>query len=788
MDLESLEDIPISIVTRGRHALCLKCRNSKGAYEKHLSFSSESQFISWRSSLETTIQSRSHDLDFFSPPPVDIALPLPPQCVTTIDLAIQCHDWEPFDGLDFKLTKSSNLVSSGSVENFAEPSHSIIYDDSSTHRLHSSLNTSSRGSFSDSPIEHVHFFEDYPAISPLMNALLSVDEFTAPMSSKNVPATVAVNLLRLNARAVAAASVETKFETDTLVSSLKQSIYHLQTSKDELIQELESLKDFSKQSISSQQALLEEKDAKISILNSQLRHIYSACGLETDDFTKSIEFIAALQEKLSLQSAATLQIYRSCGIDADDPAKLIEFIAALQEKFTLQSTATFMLQSEIEFTRQSTIRAAALHASVVQTKNSEIENLACALESKNSEIKKLLACLQAHAEKAKNYELANGKIREDSIRHQSESDARISMFQHNVEMKIQGISSERDALIIENGKMANDIQAKRSEVDNLQSSLLTQSENIQSKNSEIQDLVYQVRHQTDTIKDLELFIARISEEAGRTQKEAEMRMVMYQHSAEMRIQVLSSERDMLQSSIQSDAETLKRFRDKYVAALADNSLLLETIRILNNSIAQMQVQLCELESKIESKDLELSSCKSCFHELIRETDSNRQLLHSAIDLHTHFVSSRGLDSEQVEALLRQPSPVLQRGPRENSNLVFHQTDKQRAKILTGNESLDLQFLVSTTGKGQTNRSPNASGGSAPPLSPMMASANILQNMHVHTSPSSLEPVIDTISPDQDQKYAALASDAGQHSRGWRLPLPLPGDDPHMIGELKDVNC
>lgn len=634
-DLESLEDIPISIATRGRHALCLKCHNSKGAYEKHFSFSSESQFLTWRSSLSAAIQSSSHasaDFDYFAPPPVEIALPPPPQQPDGIDSARQYEGLESSN--DLNMTKFSFAASSARVENVGELIENSLHDSSSTMQpqlLHSNLKVSSRDSFSHPSLEHVDSFDDYPTILPLMNALLSADGFAAPLSTRNVPATVAANLLRLNARAVAAASVETKFETDTLVSSLKQSIHHLQTSKDELFQELESLKELSRQSkssqqaefesfkelsrqsISSQQALLEEKDEKISIQNSQLRQIFRVCGLETED-----------------------------------PAKIIEFISALQEKFSLQSTATFMLQSEIEFTRQSGTRAAALHASIVETKDSEIGNLACALENKNSEIENLTACLQALAEKVKIYELANSRIREDTLRHQTESDARVSMFQHNIEMKIRGLSSERDALILENASLVQDFQAKCSEVDNLLSSLQRQSDVIQSKNSEAENLMCHLHEKADTIKDLELSIARIGEEARRTQKEAEMRMVMYQHNAEMKIQVLSSERDMLQSNIHSDAETLKRFRDKYVAALADNSLLLETIRILNNSIAQMQVQICELESKLDSKDLEISSGKSSLQELIRETDVNRQLLHSAMDLHNQSVFSRSVDVKQVD--------------------------------------------------------------------------------------------------------------------------------------------
>ena len=88
-ELQSLEDIPISIGTRGRHALCLKCRNEQGIYEKHLSFSSESQFGSWKSLLAaalTNLQSKviaesSEDephFDYFAAPPINVALPPPP--------------------------------------------------------------------------------------------------------------------------------------------------------------------------------------------------------------------------------------------------------------------------------------------------------------------------------------------------------------------------------------------------------------------------------------------------------------------------------------------------------------------------------------------------------------------------------------------------------------------------------------------------------------------------------------------------------------------------------------
>ncbi len=440
-DLEGLEDIPISIATRGRHALCLKCQNGKGSYEKLISFSSESQFASWRSALATGIQSHSHpsvDFDYFAPPPVDIALPSPPLRPSVIDPANPYDELEPSN--DVSVTKCSDAETIVSVAKFGEYTENAASEyPHEPQKLHSNLNASCRGSFSFVPIEHVNSCDDYPTILPLMTALLSADEFTAPLSSRSIPATFAANLLRLNARAVAAASVETKFETDTLVSSLKQSIHHLQASKDELFQELESsrqstqlqqvelenLKEICRQSASSQQSLLEEKGEKISILNSQLKSIFRVCGLETDD-----------------------------------PAKVIEFITSLQEKFSLQSTATFMLQSEIEFTRQSGARAAALHAAIVETKDSEIENLACALENKRSEIENLMACLQGQAEKVKNYELANNRIREDTIRHQTESDARFAMFQDSIEMKIRGLSSERDALITENGKLVHNFQAK----------------------------------------------------------------------------------------------------------------------------------------------------------------------------------------------------------------------------------------------------------------------------------------------------------------------------------------
>jgi hypothetical protein len=96
---------------------------------------------------------------------------------------------------------------------------------------------------------------------------------------------------------------------------------------------------------------------------------------------------------------------------------------------------------------------------------------------------------------------------------------------------------------------------------------------------------------------------------------------------------------VLQTSAAKDAEALNRFRNKYVAALADNSLLLETIKILNHSAAQMQCQISELESKLGAKDLEISSGKACLQELIRETDSNRQLLHCAIDRHSRSIAS-----------------------------------------------------------------------------------------------------------------------------------------------------
>lgn len=626
-DLESLEDIPISIATRGRHALCLKCHNIDGAYEKHFSFSSESQFASWRSSLAAAIESRSHataDFDYFAPPPVDIALPPPPQHHFISDGFDQSDDISPVDDSTGNVSKFSCVASCVSVENLDESTQNPLYQSSSpnqTQHHHSRSNTNSSG-----PLEHVDSLDDYPTIMPLMNALLSADELNVPSSSRSNPATVAVNLLRLNARAVEAASVETKFETDTLVSSLKQSINHLQISKDELLQEFESLKEVSRQSAYSQQELLEKKDEEMSILSSKLRQIHRACGLETNDATK-----------------------------------VIEFIASLQEKFLLQSAATYMLQSEIEFMRQSGTRAASVHASIVETKDSEISNLACALQTKISENVNLMACLESQVEKTNNYELANSRLKEDTIRLQTEADARVSAYQHSTETKIQNLCSERDALEIANGNLvydlqtieiANgnliyDLQTKCSEVDNLLSSLQIQSDNLHSKNSEIESLVSQMHQHAEAVKNFELSIAHISEEAVRNQKEAEMRMFVYQHNSETKIQVLSSERDSLQSNALSDAETLKRFRDKYVAALADNSLLLETIRILNNSVAQLKVQICELESKLDAKDLEISSGKSCLQELIRETDSNRQLLHSAIDRHSHSISSRSLDVDQV---------------------------------------------------------------------------------------------------------------------------------------------
>jgi hypothetical protein len=639
-DFESLEEIPTSIATRGRHALCLKCQNDDGKYEKHFSFSSESQFLSWQGTLIAAMtEYRSKvigDFDCFAAPPVHVALPPSPTHYHLSGHATEgFFETKQLNGTRVStLDQSQTLPHSSSVKSiiviqsyvraaFQRRKNMILNSfpiSNGAQIIHLSHSTSCSSNFaSHSQHEHLDSVDDYPTIQPLMNVLLSVDGLTALNSSRNHPASIAVNLLRLNAKAAAAASVESKFETDTLVTSLKQSIQHLQTSKDELYQEFDNFKEVSRQSLSTMQALLTKKDEDNGALTTNLR-----------------------------------QISRACGLESGDAAKIIEVITNIQEKFMLQSTSTFILQSEIELMRQNGIRSANLHASAIETKDSEIGNLNHALEAKDSEIENLVACLQTHTEKIADFERANTLLREDSIRHQAEADKRLSMYQHNAELQIRALSSERDTINATNGNLVHDLLSKKSEVDNLLSCSQMQSDNLQQKNLEIDHLMSQLHQHADAANEFQLSIASISNEAVRYQKEAELRMTSYQQNTELKVGALVSARDFLQSASLADAETIKRFRDKYVAALADNSLLLETIKVLNVSVGQMQGQIFELESKLSSKDLEISSGKACLQELIRETNTNRELLHSAIDRHSQSITSRSVDIyEQVCAFFQQ---------------------------------------------------------------------------------------------------------------------------------------
>jgi hypothetical protein len=664
-DLQSLEEIPISIVTRGRHALCLKYQNSQGSLcETHLSFSSKTQYTSWQSSVETAIsECRTNsvvDFDYFALPPVHVALPPPPP-----------HHPLRSDGMNRvdvpDLSNSSNFLSfsndafSSSLE---VSDRSRMVHNSSPIKSISTIQAYLRSTLQRSKVtvyplnqisspDHVHLFhsnpskassvnqfapsdslDDYPTIMPLMNVLLSVQDRGSTLSTKNHPASVAVNLLRLNDKAAVAASIESKFETDTLVSSLKQSIHHLQTSKDDLCQEFENFKDVSKQSSHSFQILLDRKDDEISTLNTKL-----------------------------------LQISRACGQEVDGAAQIIETISSLQEKVMLQSTSAFILQSELEFIRQNGTRATNLHASLIKTKDSEIENLTHALQTKDSEIEHLVACLQTESVKVQEYELANTHIRDDAIRHQLEADMHLSMHQHTTELKICGLLSERDTLSFANVKLNQDLQTKNFEYDQLHSSFRIQSDDLHKKNLEAEKLVLQLRKQADAAKDFELSIAHFSEEAARCHKEAESRLSAYKHNTDLKIQALSHSKDELQSAAATDAEVLSRFRDKYVAALADNSLLLETIRVLNNSVAQLQGQMSDLEKKLGAKDLEISSGKSCLQELIFETDSNRQLLHSAIDRHSQFIASR--NSDIYDQVFSRKSQIRKLQQHQNYHVAGH---------------------------------------------------------------------------------------------------------------------
>lgn len=121
-------------------------------------------------------------------------------------------------------------------------------------------------------------------------------------------------------------------------------------------------------------------------------------------------------------------------------------------------------------------------------------------------------------------------------------------------------------------------------------------------------------------------------------------------------------------------------------------------------------------------------------------------------------------------------------------MVSHQADNPESIFSTGDDALEVHSLPSPTGTRQPQRSPYTSSSSPAPLSPMMSSTHFLQNLHVHISPSSLEPDNYAISMERHQNHAISTSDLGQQSRVLRLPLPLPGDEPHMNGGLKDLDC
>ena len=796
-DFESLEEIPISIATRGRHALCLKCQNANGKYEKHFSFSSESQFSSWQGTLMAAMaEYRSlviGDFDCFAAPPVHVALPpSPPHNYLSGHTTEGFFETRQLNGTRVStLDQSQKLPHSSSVKSiiviqsyvraaFQRRKNFILNSfpgSNGAQIIHLSHSTSCSSNFaSHSQHEHLDSVDDYPTIQPLMNVLLSVDGLTAPNSSRNHPASIAVNLLRLNAKAAAAASVESKFETDTLVTSLKQSIQHLQTSKDELHQEFENFKEVSRQSLSTKQALLTKKDEDIGALTTSLRQISRACGLESGDATK-----------------------------------IIEVITNLQEKFMLQSTSTFILQSEIEFTRQNGTRSASLHASAIETKDSEIGNLNHALEAKDSEIENLVACLQAQTEKIADFERANALLREDSIRHQAEADKRLSMYQHNAELQIRALSSERDTINVTNGNLVHDLLSKKLEVDNLFSCSQMQSDNLQQKILEIDHLMSQLHQHADAANEFERSIASISDEAARYQKEAELRMTSYQQNTELKIGALVSARDFLQSAALADAETTKRFRDKYVAALADNSLLLETIKILNVSVGQMQGQIFELESKLSSKDLEISSGKACLQELIRETNTNRELLHSfhsAIDRHSQSIASRSADTyEQVVAFYQQTmhpnvaftisfercylfsKHLFQVNPHGWTDSNSQRTAHESMHGVMGLDDLDVPAQASISGKGSLRRSPNTRSSPVVTVSPTVSTSDFLQRFHIHLSPSSFSTGPSTVraSPEQRQHHSTLSSTADKPLWTVRLPLPLPGDL-HFPGENEDLDC
>jgi hypothetical protein len=190
------------------------------------------------------------------------------------------------------------------------------------------------------------------------------------------------------------------------------------------------------------------------------------------------------------------------------------------------------------------------------------------------------------------------------------------------------------------------VETKDSEIENLTYAL-------QAKNSEIDNLVSCLQIQTDKVRDFELSSARLREDMVRHQKDADMRMSIHQQNAEFKMQALASERDAVISTAHAQTEALKRCHDKYVVTLASNSQLLAATSNHNNSIAQMQVQISELEAKLGAKEYEISSGKVRQQELLRDTESNRQLLQSALDRHNQsFVNRSAILSQQVDAQAR----------------------------------------------------------------------------------------------------------------------------------------
>ena len=594
-ELQSLEDIPISIGTRGRHALCLKCRNEQGIYEKHLSFSSESQFGSWKSSLAaalTNLQSKviaesSEDephFDYFAAPPTNVALPPPPLLSSVAskhdDRLQPLHAGKLGSKSNFGDVDSSQTVAKSSqvsliesiiciqanvravlqrFKHFQSVSNSVAISNH-PQLFRSSSSSSNRANHFQLELDDLG--DDYPTTVPLMNALLSADErISAPLKLKDNPASVAVNLLRMNEKAAAAASVETKFEAETLLSSLKSSIHHLETSKDELLQDFEVFRDVSRQSLASRQVILDQKEEEIAALSMNIRRIGRTCGLETDDTAKIIEAVGDLQDKIMLQSAAIsawqseLELSRENGVrlletiqskEAEAERQLLFFTTAIKEK---EAVLTNTAAAAAATTAAAAAAASALHTSLLETKDSEIENLTYALQAKNSEIDNLVSCLQIQTDKVKDFELSSARLREDMIRHQTDADMRMSIYQQNAELKIQALTSERDALA---------------------------------------------------------------------------------------------------STVHKQADALKRSHEKYVAALANNSQLLATASSHNSSMAQLQVQASEFEAKLAAKEYEISSGRVRQQELVRETESNRQLLQSALDRHNQsFATRSAVLSQQV---------------------------------------------------------------------------------------------------------------------------------------------